>query len=67
MFALERVVEGVQVQKLPLTQLLPSIKVELLPLLRQALELAGGDGVDAYLEKLLAPPGPTANTRAGPT
>ncbi len=38
------------------------LKVDWLPLLRQAVEQAGGDGVDAYVAQLLAPPGRAATT-----
>ncbi len=33
------------------------LKTDWLPLLRQAVEQAGGDGMDAYVTQLLAPPG----------
>jgi hypothetical protein len=38
------------------------LKTDWLPLLRQAVEQAGGDGVDAYVAQLLAPPGRPATT-----
>jgi hypothetical protein len=38
------------------------LKVDWLPLLRQVVEQAGGDGVDAYVAQLLAPPGRAATT-----
>ncbi|WP_309894093.1 hypothetical protein [Archangium sp.] len=38
------------------------LKKDWLPLLRQVVEQAGGDGVDAYVARLLAPPGRAATT-----
>lgn len=38
------------------------LKADWLPLLRQAVEQAGGDGMDAYVTQLLAPPGRKAMT-----
>jgi len=38
------------------------LKTDWLPLLRQVVEQAGGDGVDAYVAQLLAPPGRVATT-----
>ncbi|WP_146209650.1 hypothetical protein [Vitiosangium sp. GDMCC 1.1324] len=38
------------------------LKADWLPLLRQAVEKAGGDGLDAYVTQLLSPPGRKAMT-----
>ncbi len=40
-----------------------ALKTEWMPFLRQAVEQAGGDGLDALLSKLLAPPGKPAKDR----
>lgn len=47
-------------QKGKLLRIRIALRAELMPLLRQAVEQAGGDGLDAWLQKLTAPTGPPA-------
>lgn len=37
-----------------------ALKLELMPLMRQAVEQAGGDGIDAWLSQIIQPPGKKA-------
>ncbi|HEX5745901.1 MAG TPA: hypothetical protein VFZ09_06635 [Archangium sp.] len=46
----------------PLPSVREQLKADWLPLLRQVVEQAGGDGMDAYVTQLLSPPGRQAMT-----
>ncbi len=57
---LDEAVTVAGMQSLPLAKARTALRAELLPLLRQAVEWAGGDGLDAWLSRLLSPPGARA-------
>jgi hypothetical protein len=48
--------------KVPVGSVREQLKADWLPLLRQVVEQAGGDGMDAYVTQLLSPPGRQAVT-----
>lgn len=48
--------------KVPVGTVREQLKADWLPLLRQVVEQAGGDGMDAYVTQLLSPPGRQAVT-----
>lgn len=51
---------ALRAQSMKLDKVRGAMKQELLPLIRQALEQAGGDGIDAWISAITAPPGKKA-------
>ncbi|MGQ0504552.1 MAG: hypothetical protein ACT4TC_04475 [Myxococcaceae bacterium] len=56
--AMKWAVQNLEVQKQPREKLRAAFKLEWLPLLKQALKVAGGDALDSYLRELLTIRGP---------
>lgn len=54
---MKQAVQIAAAQKGKLVRIRIALRAELMPLLRQAVEQAGGDGLDAWLQKLTTPPG----------
>ncbi len=54
---MERALKIASMQRGAIDKTRTALKAEWLPLLRQAVEQAGGDGLDAHLAKLVMPPG----------
>ncbi len=58
--AMEEALQIAAMQRGPLEKVRTALRAELLPQLRQVVEQAGGDGIDAWLSRLLTPPGRVA-------
>ncbi|MBX5483959.1 MAG: hypothetical protein IRZ16_19215 [Myxococcaceae bacterium] len=55
--SMEQALQIAAMQTGPLQRVRIALRAELMPLLRQAVEQAGGDGLDAWLSQLTRPPG----------
>ena len=55
--SMEQAVQIAAMQKGPLDRVRAALRAELMPQLRQVIEQIGGDGFDAWISKLVAPPG----------
>lgn len=55
--SMEQALQIAAMQRGNLDRVRAALRAELMPLLRQAIEQAGGDGFDAWLATLVAPPG----------
>lgn len=59
---LDEALQKAQQASTPVAAVRAQLKAEWLPLVRQVVEQAGGDGLDAYVTQLLYPPGRQAET-----
>ena len=59
---LDEALQKAALDKAPVGSVREQLKADWLPLLRQVVEQAGGDGMDAYVTQLLSPPGRRAVT-----
>lgn len=55
--SMEQALQIAAMQRAPLDKVRTALRAELLPQIRQVVEQAGGDGMDAWLSRLLSPPG----------